>query len=51
MQKQKNCFIGYGEIRSNLRRIISNKYSILGCPCLIIFPSDNDGQHIETNNN
>lgn len=51
MRKQnKNCLIGYGNARSNLCRLLANKCSWLGYPCLIISPLDNDGQQIETNN-
>lgn len=51
MRKQgKNCMVAYGNARSNLCRIISNRCATENVPCHIISPSDDDGTRGATNN-
>lgn len=49
-KKNKNCIIAYGNPRSNLCRVISNKAFSFGFPCYIISPSDDDGNREKTSN-
>lgn len=49
-RKQKNCMVGYGNVRSNLSRALSNMCFSKGIPCHIISPSDDDGKRNETFN-
>lgn len=47
-QKGKNYMIGYGNARSNLSRALMNLCTKEGIPCLIISPSEENGNRIET---
>ncbi|NLI71645.1 MAG: pyridoxal-phosphate dependent enzyme [Bacteroidales bacterium] len=47
--KECDCIISYGNIRSNLNRVISNMSHSLSIPCFIISPNDNNESEITFN--
>ena len=48
--KNCNCMVSYGNIRSNLNRVIANICKAKGIPCYVISPSEEYESSYKTNN-